>query len=101
MQYSLKFGHAVFLFKGGKMENFLKCDLHLHSSTCYSRTYNENDFFEKIKSTEVDVISITDHNIIDTELYKKIISDSEINKKIILGVELNIVIDDVTKKIII
>lgn len=78
------------------MDKFLKCDLHMHSSSCYSRKYSENQFIEKIKEVDLDVFSITDHNVVDVSLYKhlkKILGDK---KKIIGGVELNLAIDNDT-----
>jgi hypothetical protein len=75
------------------MDTFLKCDLHVHSSSCFSRSYDEATFLEAIKISGLDVISITDHNIIDVDLYKKIINDSSFKPKLIGGVELNISLD--------
>src|SRR5690554_7274754 len=74
------------------MDKFLKCDMHLHSSSCYSRNYNESSFIKTMKDSDLDVFSITDHNVIDVELYKKL-STMITDKDIIGGVELNIAID--------
>lgn len=80
------------------MDKFLKCDLHVHSSSCFSRNYSENDFLAKLKKSNLDVISITDHNIVDTELYSKIMNDTSITVKLIGGVELNVSLDPDTIK---
>ncbi len=75
------------------MDEFLKCDMHLHSSSCYSRNYDENLFIKTMKDSKLDVFSITDHNVIDVELYKKLVDEIP-EKDIIGGVELNIAIDE-------
>lgn len=73
-----------------EIDKFLKCDLHLHSSSDYSRKYSRVDFIEKIRKADLDVISITDHNIIDVDLYNDLMSDENIHKSIIGGCELNV-----------
>jgi hypothetical protein len=78
------------------MDTFLKCDLHMHSSSCFSRNYGEEKFLEALRNSKLDVISITDHNIIDIDLYTKIINDSTIKSKLIGGVELNVSLDPET-----
>ena len=40
-----------------EIDKFLKCDLHLHSSSDYSRKYSRVDFIEKIRKADLDVIS--------------------------------------------
>ena len=90
------FLYCAFLVVGGnimiekKMDKFLKCDLHLHSSTDYSRKYSKREFVNKLKSIDLDVVSITDHNIIDTNLYKELILNKDIHQLFIGGCELNI-----------
>lgn len=74
------------------MDSFLKTDLHIHSSSCYSRNFEKKDFIEKIKNSELDVISITDHNVIDVELYKELKRECDVD--IIGGVELNLKLDE-------
>lgn len=69
---------------------FLKCDLHIHSSSCYSRSYSKEFFINKLAENKLDVISITDHNIIDVDLYNEIIGNEDIKSSIIGGIELNI-----------
>ncbi|MDD4547133.1 MAG: hypothetical protein PHI05_00065 [Bacilli bacterium] len=78
------------------MDRYLKCDLHIHSSSCWSRHYSKEDFLKKLRTSDLDVISITDHNIIDVELYNEIRSDNTIKKEIIGGIEINVNIDDIT-----
>ncbi|MEF9985442.1 MAG: PHP domain-containing protein [Malacoplasma sp.] len=71
-------------------DKFLKCDLHMHSSSCYSRTYSKEDFINKLTENKLDVISITDHNVIDINLYQEIIENDLIKSYLIGGIELNI-----------
>lgn len=77
-----------------KIDKFLKCDFHMHSGTCYSRDYTNEEFLKKLESVELDCIAITDHNIIDIELYNEIKQNNKISKLLIGGVELNIRIDE-------
>lgn len=77
-----------------EIDQFLKCDLHMHSSTDYSRNYSKYDFINKLISVDLDVISITDHNIIDVGLYNEIQNNEEIHKSLIGGCELNISLSD-------
>lgn len=63
-----------------EIDKFMKCDLHVHSSSCYSRDYTKEEFIKKIKEIDLDVISITDHNIIDIDLYNELIQDSKFKK---------------------
>lgn len=78
------------------MDKYLKCDLHIHSSSCWSRNYSKEDFLQKLRESDLDVISITDHNIIDVNLYNEIIADNSIKKEIIGGIEINVKLDDAT-----
>ena len=77
-----------------EVDKFLKCDFHMHSSTDYSRNYSKKEFINKLISVDLDVISITDHNIIDVDLYTDIQNNEEISKKLIGGCELNISLSD-------
>ncbi|AMC94028.1 hypothetical protein AOC36_08520 [Erysipelothrix larvae] len=76
------------------MDSFKKCDLHMHSSSCYSRGYDKTSFINKLKNEPLlDVISITDHNVVDVSLYKEL--KKEIPELYLIGgVELNIAIDE-------
>ncbi len=74
---------------------FKKCDLHLHSGSCYSRNYTNDKFLEAVSNTDLDVIAITDHNYIDVDLLKELKPKlAKMNKKLIIGVELNVYIKD-------
>ena len=75
------------------MDRYLKCDLHMHSNSCYSRKYSKEDFINHMKNVDLDVFSITDHNVVDVKLYKELIKDLR-DKNIIGGVELNLSIDE-------
>ena len=77
-----------------EIDKYLKCDFHMHSGSCYSRSYTNEEFIQKLRDVDLDCLAITDHNIIDTELYKKVYEDENINKKIIGGIELNVKLDD-------
>lgn len=81
-----------------EIDKFLKCDLHIHSSTDYSRDYTKDEFINKLISADLDVISITDHNVIDVNLYNDIQNNKEIHKSIIGGCELNISLSDLEIK---
>lgn len=72
------------------IDKFLKCDLHMHSSTDYNREYSKEEFISKLEDANLDVISITDHNIIDVNLYKEIEANANIKSKLIAGCELNL-----------
>ena len=62
---------------------FKKCDMHIHSSSCYSRSYSEKKFIEKMSKSDLDVFAVTDHNIVDTKLISSL--KNEVNGKIIFG----------------
>lgn len=62
---------------------FKKCDMHIHSSSCYSRSYSEQKFIEKMSKSDLDVFAVTDHNIVDTKLISSL--KNEVNGKIIFG----------------
>lgn len=79
-----------------EIDKFMKCDLHVHSSSCYSRDYTKAEFIKKLKESDLDVISITDHNIIDIDLYNELLKDKEFEKYIIGGIELNIKLSNET-----
>ena len=70
---------------------FKKCDMHVHSSSCYSRSYGEGPFLSKVLNSDLDVLAVTDHNNIDVELLKSL--HSKLNAKgktLIGGVEINV-----------
>ncbi|WOO87748.1 hypothetical protein RZE82_02125 [Mollicutes bacterium LVI A0039] len=81
---------------------FKKVDLHIHSSSDYSRKneYDEKEFIDRLKEIEsnklLDVISITDHNIIDVDLYEKV--KEELSSTIVFpGFEINLELKDELK----
>lgn len=87
-----------------KHSNWLKTDLHIHS--WMSNEYKKNDFKgcnnlenylsqlqEKIENESLNIISITDHNIFNTQLYIKlneIREHEETNWNYIPGIEIDI-----------
>lgn len=76
------------------IDKFLKCDFHMHSGSCYSRNYSNKEFIKKIEDVDLDCIAITDHNIIDIELYKQIQLNKKIDKILLGGIEINVRISD-------
>lgn len=77
-----------------EIDKFLKCDLHMHSCTDYSRNYTKKEFITKLEESKLDVIALTDHNIIDINLYKEIVDNKKITSKVIAGCELNLSLSD-------
>lgn len=74
---------------------YKKCDLHVHSSSCESRSYSYGDFRSAILESDFDVVAITDHNMIDLELINDLADAMEkAGKKLLAGAELNIKFDD-------
>lgn len=70
---------------------FKKCDMHVHSSSCYSRSYDEATFFASVLSSDLDVLAVTDHNSIDVNLLNKLQTEmAKKGKALIGGVELNV-----------
>ena len=70
---------------------FKKCDMHVHSSSCYSRSYDETQFVSKVLGSDLDVLAVTDHNIIDVALLNRLRSRlAEKGKTLIGGVEINV-----------
>lgn len=73
------------------LPSFKKCDLHVHSSSCYSRTYSKKDFFEALLATDLDVVAITDHNSVDVRLLEELHGKIPPAGRIVLaGVEVNV-----------
>ena len=70
---------------------FKKCDMHIHSSSCYSRSYGKSEFFNALADSELDVVAVTDHNSVDVQLLSELKNVlAEKNKTLIGGVELNV-----------
>lgn len=82
-----------------RRSTFKKCDLHLHSSSCYSRTYSKEYFFNRLLSEDLDldVVAVTDHNSVDTQLLHELDRELSLAGIILLGgVELNVRLKDDT-----
>lgn len=79
------------------MLSFKKCDMHVHSSSCYSRDYTPSDFTSRLLQSDLDVVAITDHNVVDVDLLREIKNKmAELGKYVFGGVELNIHLKDET-----
>ena len=79
------------------VDTFKKCDMHVHSSSCFSRDYNQNDFLQCLSESDLDVIAITDHNSVDVPLLETLHANLEpLNKTVFPGVELNVKLSDKT-----
>ena len=78
--------------EGRLRENtFKRCDLHVHSGSCYSRPYSETDFCKAILDSDLDVVAITDHNSVDVGLLDRLSKAMLAKCKTLLaGVELNL-----------
>jgi len=79
-----------------RIDKYLKCDFHLHSSSCFSRDYTFQDFKDKLKKSNLDVIAITDHNVIDIMILNDLKNEFKDKINFIGGIELNLAIDDET-----
>ena len=76
---------------------FKKCDLHVHSSSCYSRSYSKSNFLNALLDSDLDVVAVTDHNSIDVPLLLELSQElKDVNKTMLAGVELNIAIGQTT-----
>ncbi|WP_314950651.1 hypothetical protein [Lancefieldella parvula] len=70
---------------------FKKCDMHVHSSSCYSRSYDEASFLSQVLNSDLDVLAVTDHNNIDVELLGGLRSEMNARGKTLIGgVEINV-----------
>lgn len=79
------------------MQTYKRCDLHVHSSSCESRRYSYGDFEKALLDSDLDVIAITDHNSVDSELMERLSTSLSVKDKTLLaGVELNVKIDEET-----
>ena len=78
-------------------QTFKRCDLHVHSSSCESRSYSYEDFEQTLLDSELDVVAVTDHNSVDVELLNRLSEAlSGKGKTLLAGVELNVKIDEET-----
>lgn len=82
------------------MEKTYKVDLHIHSFNSLKRKsgdkgkiapLDKNSFVEVVNKIDAEVISITDHNIFDYDLYKTILEQTD--KIVFPGVELDLHIE--------
>ena len=70
---------------------FKKCDMHVHSSSCYSRSYDKKSFLKQVLNGDLDVLAVTDHNNIDIELLGELRSEMNARGKTLIGgVEINV-----------
>ena len=70
---------------------FKKCDMHVHSSSCYSRSYDKGSFFSSVLFSDLDVLAVTDHNSIDVDLLEDLQQEmAEKGKALFAGVEINV-----------
>lgn len=74
-----------------RTQTFKKCDLHVHSCSCYSRSYAKDKFMERALTSDLDVIAVTDHNTVDTDLMEELNTAlTAKNKILIVGAEVNV-----------
>lgn len=78
---------------------FKKCDLHMHSSSCYSRPFKRDEFIAAILGSDLDAVAVTDHNSVDVPLLESLASQlSNSGITLLAGVELNIRLNEETIK---
>lgn len=68
------------------MNKFIKCDFHIHGPSSFDTSITSDEIIEGIISSQIDIVSITDHNVIDFEVYEKLKSKCI---KYFYGVEIN------------
>ena len=84
---------------GLTINTFKKCDMHVHSSSCFSRRYDKATFFRAVLKSELDVLAITDHNSIDVELLTDLQNQMKGKGKVLFGgVEIDVMLKDETIK---
>ena len=66
-----------------------RCDLHIHStlSPCASLEMSPRNIFKKAQDTGIDIIAITDHNMIENSIYVYELSQNT-NTTVLFGMEL-------------
>lgn len=65
--------------------------MHVHSSSCYSRRYDEKTFSSSVLHSDLDVLAVTDHNSVDVELLERLqVALAKRSKTLIGGVEINV-----------
>ena len=81
------------------INTFKKCDMHVHSSSCFSRKYNRQSFFDSVLNSDLDVLAVTDHNNVDSELLLDLYKEMDLRNKILFGgVEINVRLKESTIK---
>lgn len=78
----------------------MKIDIHTHTKKCKSgdaltREIAPGDFCEKILSTDVGIVAITNHNVFDLEQYTAIIGGIGNDAQVWPGIELDILEDGI------
>ena len=70
---------------------FKKHDTHVHSSSYYSRNYDEKTFTSSVLQSDLDVLAVTDHNSVNIELLERLQVDMAKRGKALIGsVEINV-----------
>lgn len=96
--YAVSYGKGCSMAEHRLRDNtFKKCDLHVHSSSCYSRSYLKADFLKALINSDLDAVAITDHNSIDVPLLLELDEElRKVDKTLFAGVELNIALNQET-----
>ena len=76
----------------------MKIDIHTHTKKCKSgdaptREISPDEFCEAVKSTDVGIIAITNHNVFDLEQYSEIRNAIGEDAQVWPGIELDIIAD--------
>ena len=91
---------GVFEVRGGKMmySKWIKADLHIHTDKTketkdgdYNGIFSVDDLFLKLKEHSIEMISLTDHNIINIEAYENMLKKDIFT---FVGVELDVAISE-------
>lgn len=78
----------------------MKIDIHTHTKKCKTgdaptREVKPSDFCKAVRSSEVGIIAITNHNIFDFEQYKAIIDEMAGDIQVWPGIELDVIDNNV------
>lgn len=76
----------------------MKIDIHTHTKRCKSgdapsREIAATDFCETVRSTEVGIIAITNHNLFDLDQFEEILEEMDGDAQVWPGIELDIIDD--------
>lgn len=85
---------AMFYLKSVRGER-MKIDIHTHTKRCKSgdaptREITPADFCEKIRSTDVGIVAITNHNVFDLNQYTEIVDQIGADAQVWPGIELDV-----------